>query len=476
MSARSQPATQDTEKGHPLNLQTFRTQANAFRSLLSQPGAASAFLMGLQKQNLALAETLLLHQARLQLPDITDAEVERAFRHYVINTREPLLADDEIADLRRLGAQYRESLLLAAEPDSGAIRTDEPRWTLQDLRSFGQAANASRYGRGDVLPVGLLDFAESASGYSTLNAVWMSEMSALAYWDPALIENQLRQWSYKLIAFINDPASDTNAYIAEKSKHRVLSFRGTSSLKNFSTDVQFLKISAVWAEGYIHHGFANALEAVWPQVLQHLGPANLQELALWTTGHSLGAALAQLTALRLTKLGYRAQAVYTYGTPRIGDSDFVADYDNLLSDRTFPHINAQDVVTQIPPALLGFYPTASKQIRLFTGVGHQMAPFNESAQPSATPSEWWRRALDSIRNATEFLPALLRPQITQSTPSPAHAPSLYSTTFKDGALDDHGSFEYLFKLACEALEQDLWPTEVKKSENGGTGLQMRIER
>ena len=49
--------------------------------------------------------------------------------------------------------------------------------------------------------------------------------------------------------------------------------------------------------------------------------------------------------------------------------------------------------------------------------------------------------------------------------SPAAAPvaNLYSATFQRGPLDDHGSFEYLFKLVCASIEYDLWPAEDRQS-------------
>ena len=31
------------------------------------------------------------------------------------------------------------------------------------------------------------------------------------------------------------------------------------------------------------------------------------------------------------------------------------------------------------------------------------------------------------------------------------------------AVDDHGSFEYLFKLVCASIEYDLWPIENRQS-------------
>ena len=41
--------------------------------------------------------------------------------------------------------------------------------------------------------------------------------------------------------------------------------------------------------------------------------------------------------------------------------------------------------------------------------------------------------------------------------------NLYSNEFESGPLDEHGSFEYLFKLGCVALEKDLWQVEAGRA-------------
>jgi len=41
--------------------------------------------------------------------------------------------------------------------------------------------------------------------------------------------------------------------------------------------------------------------------------------------------------------------------------------------------------------------------------------------------------------------------------------NLYSNEFEVGPLDEHGSFEYLFKLACVVLEKELWPVEASRA-------------
>jgi pimeloyl-ACP methyl ester carboxylesterase len=461
-SAAAQGVACEAMAQQALSLGTFRQAADAYANLLSRPEAASALLVCLQRGNRELAETLMLYQRRLR--DV--AAVESAFLHYVVNTNEPKLDDKETADLERLARTYRQSLLLAAQPDADAVAScDPPTWTLPRLRCIGQRANRQRYGRDDVVPVDLLDFGASADGYSTRDATWMSEMSALAYWDADLIGEQLRRWGYARIAEIKDPASDTSGFLAVKDQVLVLSFRGTSGFKNFLTDGNIRRVRADWAAGGVHNGFKTALDAVWPQIRSKLGPPEAQRKDIWLTGHSLGAALAQLAALRLTKSGYRVHRVYTFGTPRIGDKEFVADYDRQLGAQSFPHVNAQDVVTRVPPSALGFHATASSKIRQFTGPGHELKQLSgEPPDRSGTRDDWRSVVTQSIRKTTAFLPSALRPSALRSAPqAPPATANLYSASFERGPLDDHGSFEYLFKLVCASIEYDLWPIETRQS-------------
>src|SRR3954447_21195474 len=67
---------------------------------------------------------------------------------------------------------------------------------------------------------------------------------------------------------------------------------------------------------------------------------------LFLTGHSMGGALAVLTACRLAKMGRPPAAVYTYGAPRVGDRAFCAGY----SIPTYRVVNRLGLVPEMPLA------------------------------------------------------------------------------------------------------------------------------
>ena len=74
--------------------------------------------------------------------------------------------------------------------------------------------------------------------------------------------------------------------------------------------------------GKVHRGFKAALSEVWTSLEKHISNLHRNNLKIWLTGHSLGAALATLAADRLGN----AQGLYTFGSPRIGDRDFKNQY------------------------------------------------------------------------------------------------------------------------------------------------------
>lgn len=101
--------------------------------------------------------------------------------------------------------------------------------------------------------------------------------------------------------------------------------------------------------GKVHSGFKIALNQVWNDLEKYLRTIRSKSSSkqnVWFTGHSLGAALAILAADRYGDV----QGVYTYGSPRVGDNQFALDY----FANTYRIVNNNDLVTMIPPPILGY--------------------------------------------------------------------------------------------------------------------------
>ena len=83
----------------------------------------------------------------------------------------------------------------------------------------------------------------------------------------------------------------------------------------------------------------------WPNLLPCIRRLDEKGCKIWITGHSLGAALATLCAGRYG----RAQGVYTFGSPRVGNENFKQHLDVEI----YRIVNNDDIVPRLPS--LGVY-------------------------------------------------------------------------------------------------------------------------
>ena len=105
-----------------------------------------------------------------------------------------------------------------------------------------------------------------------------------------------------------------------------VAFRGSETVDNWLTDFNVDKDKyTVWPECKckIHSGFQNTTNSVNADVLAEVSRlhALYPNYSIKTTGHSLGGAMAQLTAMMLLKNGF-AVSMISFGQPRVGDEDY----------------------------------------------------------------------------------------------------------------------------------------------------------
>ena len=94
----------------------------------------------------------------------------------------------------------------------------------------------------------------------------------------------------------------------------------------------------------VHDGFLEAIDPVWDDISKTLEEV---KCPIFYTGHSLGAALATLAAARSRV----PQALYTFGSPLVGNQAFVDTLNNVAIYRV---VDDEDLVTVVPPEILGF--------------------------------------------------------------------------------------------------------------------------
>lgn len=124
----------------------------------------------------------------------------------------------------------------------------------------------------------------------------------------------------------------------------MLVFRGTEqSPKDFITDLQVELRSLPNSSAAVHAGFREALDSVWDEIAAELSSLTCP---VYYTGHSLGGALATLAAARRLP-----RAVYTFGSPRVGNQAFAASLERVPFHRV---VDDQDAVCLLLPEILGY--------------------------------------------------------------------------------------------------------------------------
>ena len=186
-----------------------------------------------------------------------------------------------------------------------------------------------------------------ATGWDPANARAMVSCSALAYSDPALVDRTLKAWHLKLDDFLT--AGDTQAFLASSDDLGIVAFRGTqpTDLIDWATDANCVLVQE--APGImVHRGFQCALDLVWSDVDAFIKTKR----RVFVTGHSLGGALACLTAARAARgsaTTAKTLSLFTYGQPRVGDATFVDFVNQNLGGRMVRVVNNLDLVPRVPP-------------------------------------------------------------------------------------------------------------------------------
>ena len=146
------------------------------------------------------------------------------------------------------------------------------------------------------------------------------------------------------------PMSSTQLIVGVCDGAAIIAFAGTDplALVDWITDFDIRRTKAGMA-----NGFATAAQSVWNEIDALFQAPPFQGLPVFLTGHSLGGALAVLTAqhINISRPG-TVRAVYTFGMPRTGDDSFKSGYNPVLGSRTYRLVHADDLVPTVPPSFL----------------------------------------------------------------------------------------------------------------------------
>jgi hypothetical protein len=185
---------------------------------------------------------------------------------------------------------------------------------------------------------------------------------------PGLSADKLPWYKRLPLGNIYNP-TDTQALVCQWNNDIVVAFRGTErNFRDWRTDARGFLVPLHGGSGEVHNGFLDAMDFIYPNIMssvsQRLQGSNCR---IFVTGHSLGGALAMLFANRFVNDAHHDNVslaeVFTYGSPRVGDPDFVAAYRRSAAGNcTFQWVDKEDPVTRVAPFSLNYRHTIQRQL------------------------------------------------------------------------------------------------------------------
>lgn len=177
------------------------------------------------------------------------------------------------------------------------------------------------------------------------NAYVLGLLSHAAYAASPAEHVSFRKTAFNDCARFFSRKTGADGFVTSDAENVVVAFRGTEEPLDAVTDASLALTDTEF--GRVHAGFWKSVESVWNHVIKHVERRRTNEQTLWITGHSLGAAMASIAALRLSTTIPPFQVV-TFGQPRTGGASFAKKL-RAARIRQFRFVNNDDIVPTIPP-------------------------------------------------------------------------------------------------------------------------------
>ena len=195
----------------------------------------------------------------------------------------------------------------------------------------------------------------SAYDSAQLNScVWLSGAAYCGKegYQSIVLDGAAKGFIYKETLY--DLKTDLQGYIGvlPSTKTIYVVLRGSSSVMNWLDDFEVMQVSYTTfpeCNCKVHYGFYRSALGVSNKAVSVV--KSLQKLypgyTVTVTGHSYGAACAQLIGMELVKNGVSVK-IYDYGQPRVGDSKYAAFVSTKIAEH-YRTVHNKDTVPHVPP-------------------------------------------------------------------------------------------------------------------------------
>jgi len=218
------------------------------------------------------------------------------------------------------------------------------------IPTFGQAAAPVRTAaapvRAPATPRLALGIDAQTADWSVTNAKGFGRLANIAYESSDGAINLLTRMGATEVKFFD--VNGSQGFVAAAGDRIVVGFRGTEpdSFSDWGRDLAKSQVDRLGGE--VHRGFSSALDQIWPSMLGEIRRLGAERpRPIFMTGHSMGAGMATIAALELADAGLAPRAVYTYGSPVVGDRSFAERYDAALGAHTYRVVNQTDNVPRL---------------------------------------------------------------------------------------------------------------------------------
>ena len=181
--------------------------------------------------------------------------------------------------------------------------------------------------------------------------------------DPALLKMAC-SWSIKAYNEKNADAikiesaiTSTTAFVAKRKTLDIIAFRGTQQLQDWAFNL--FPTPVPYVGRLCHGGFTAAHISVWDDIEEHID----YEKRTLICGHSLGGALAELTAAKLNGK-HDNLSLITFGKPNVFFKGFKRP---MALDNQISVVNGSDSVPRVPRLFYG--PSKSQDMLYFSNGG-----------------------------------------------------------------------------------------------------------
>ena len=155
-----------------------------------------------------------------------------------------------------------------------------------------------------------------------------------------------------------------DAFSWQENDTLYISFRGTKGFKDVITDLQIGFTEIGKDSGiYVHSGFYDQYKSIEESLYKELRNNDIRRVQCM--GHSLGGALASISALHMASIKHYPTTLHTFGSPRIGNQAFMIKCENIF-DEIIRVTDKQDPVVN-QPILPFYYHETSKKIEFNEG-------------------------------------------------------------------------------------------------------------